>query len=276
MAKLSFKNVAKYYGGEYHQDLALEYLDKAMPPEILEQFTELWRGKSPEEEKKPIVVTPTGLRGADPLAQKVVDYYGNKGWRIKKPSHGGYEVLLVGFEGATRTGNKTFVTNNDSPTGNDFNDLIGVFLVDKHNQVSTANLYTATTEPGLYYTRNRLNPAGAARIQIDFLQRDVWQVGSHKGREEALVQTGGAIMVTRDGNQDFMRTGDQTMTGYYGINLHSARNSGKIGRWSAGCQVVQMSKDLASIMSYVKNGDGFKNNRKFKYDFACLDAALFV
>merc|ERR1712178_542892 len=107
--------------------LALEYLDKAIPPEILEQFTELWRGKSPEEEKKPIVVAPTGLRGADPLAQKVVDYYGNKGWRIKKPSHGGYEVLLVVFEGATRTGNKTFVTNNDSPTGDNFNDLIGVF-----------------------------------------------------------------------------------------------------------------------------------------------------
>ena len=276
MTKLSFKNVAKYYGGKYHQDLALEYLDKAIPPEILEQFTELWRGISPEEEKKPIVVAPTGLRGADPLAQKVVDYYGNKGWRIKKPSHGGYEVLLVGFEGATRTGNKTFVTNNDSPTGDNFNDLIGVFLVDKFDQVSTANLYTATTEPGLFYTRNRLNPAGAARIQIDVLQRNVWQVGSHKGREEALVQTGGAIMVTRDGNQDFMRTGDQTMTGYYGINCHSARNSGKIGRWSAGCQVVQMTKDLVSIMNYVKGGDGYKSNRAFKYDYSCLDAALFV
>lgn len=96
---------------------------------------------------------------------------------------------------------------------------------------------SATTEPGLYYTQNPLNPNGAARIAFGY-HKDAWRIGSHKG-QDALVQCG-AIKVHRDLNKDGKRTGDRVFVqSDMGLNMHSTGVStpSLVGRHSAGCLV---------------------------------------
>ena len=273
---ISLIDVATYYNGSPHQKEALKYLQQEIEdndPSLLLEFAEIWRKpKDPEPQKPP---ASSAFKGRDTLAQVVANYYDSKKWRIKKP-WSGYEVLIVGFEGATRQPDNSskLMPNDDSPYKDEFNDCFGYFKVGLDNTISTWAIFDGTTEPGVYYTKNRLNPLGAARIVLDDLQKDIWQVGWHKGREEALVQTGNKVCVARDKNEDFMRTGDPVTCGFYGINMHSAKGAGKIGRWSAGCQVLQSGSELQKVIKLVKGGDLYKaQGRKARYDYVCLDGA---
>lgn len=98
----------------------------------------------------------------------------------------------------------------------------------------------ATTEPGRYYTENRMNPAGAFRIAFG-QHINAWAIGMHKG-QDALVQVA-PIAGFRDGNEDGLRIGDTQVKGIFGINQHTTgltfNNPKSVGRWSAGCLVGQ-------------------------------------
>lgn len=103
---------------------------------------------------------------------------------------------------------------------------------------------SATTEPGAYYTYNRMNPGGAARIAFgQYL--DCWKLGKHF-KQDALVQCG-SIRVFRDSNEDGSRAGDAIDAGdYFGCNQHTTGNGEGgspelVGRWSAGCLVGRYS-----------------------------------
>lgn len=103
----------------------------------------------------------------------------------------------------------------------------------------------ATTEPGRYYTTNRMNPKGAARLALGQHQ-DAWCLGNHKG-QQALIQCN-SVKVYRDHNQDGYRAGDKVDTGIFGIDHHTTGLPGSdlapksIGRWSAGCCVGRYTK----------------------------------
>lgn len=98
----------------------------------------------------------------------------------------------------------------------------------------------ATTEPGRYYTENRLNSKGAFRIAIG-QHIDAWRIGDHKG-QLALVQVA-PVTGFRDNNEDGLRIGDLQDRGIFGINQHTTginfNSPDRIGRWSAGCLVGQ-------------------------------------
>lgn len=133
---------------------------------------------------------------------------------------------------------------------------------------------SATIEPGAYYTFNRMNKKGAARIylgenNIGAQYKDAWTFGLHgKSRQNALVQCGN-ITVSRDCNEDGTRCGDRLDTGkYFGINQHTTswsfvkqfnfRNlndvqSKSISFWSAGCAVGLHPASHAKFMQINKD-----------------------
>lgn len=109
----------------------------------------------------------------------------------------------------------------------EWDDTVGVFGAELH-------VWRATTDPGHHYTRSPLNPIGAARLEPGCYQ---YRRGLHQGRVPALVQAG-RVLVARDTNRDGVaQPFEPRFKGWWGINIHPGRGS-KIGRWSAGCQVI--------------------------------------
>lgn len=111
-----------------------------------------------------------------------------------------------------------------------------------------------TTDPGKSYLMKVLgNPNGTAVLIHDAQYIDCWQIGKHKGKYEALVQSGRAkFKVWRDRNMD----GDVDYVGtiysdVLGLNHHTTKLGYKanwIGNFSAGCQVVWDQKSFAEVI----------------------------
>jgi len=100
----------------------------------------------------------------------------------------------------------------------------------------------ATTEPGVYYTKNPLNKYGAARIAFGY-HPPCCRAGLHKGKQPALVQSG-PIRVIRDANRDGKRNPGEkeVMLDNIGLNHHTTAKGffgDTVGRYSAGCLVGQ-------------------------------------
>lgn len=111
---------------------------------------------------------------------------------------------------------------------------------------------TATTEPGWYYRRNRMNPGGAAQLAFgQYL--DAWRIGDHHG-QDALVQCGN-LKVFRDNNEDGRRSSDPVDVGdSFGINQHTTSNAPDlVGRYSAGCLVGKYPQTHAKFMQICRS-----------------------
>lgn len=154
---------------------------------------------------------------------------------------------LIGLEGCSWD----FKANSDSPSADQFNDLV-ILVLKLGEEVILVSKHIATTEPGKFYTVRPLNINGAARMMTDTLYSKVWRIGAHKRIKQALVQAR-PITIVRDGNKDFMRVGDKKFTGEFGINCHHAYDSATIGQHSAGCQVVQSVKSFSILMQPLLN-----------------------
>lgn len=134
-------------------------------------------------------------------------------------------LSIFGIRGAAPAA--AAVLRHTTQTLGEWDDTIGVFGTD-------FRLWRATTDPGDYYTRRPLNPIGAARLEPGAYS---YRRGLHRGIVPALVQAG-PVRVSRDANRDGQaQTWEPRFSGLFGINIHPGRGS-KIGRWSAGCQVI--------------------------------------
>jgi len=112
--------------------------------------------------------------------------------------------------------------------------------------------WPATTDPGAYYLEHPLNVDGAAILARGH-HPGAWQIGRHRGKYEALVQTAGPVRVWRDSNKDAILDWGHGLgtPGWYGINIHRAGARGRtndVGRFSAGCQVLQVADDLKRLL----------------------------
>jgi hypothetical protein len=118
---------------------------------------------------------------------------------------------------------------------------------------------SCTTNPGVYWLKNFLNPEGTAVLKPgQYL--DSWKLGKHKGIYEALVQAK-PVTVYRDTDKD-NKAEEQGKedTGMFGINIHRANSSAVstiINQWSAGCQVINNPADYDKIIDLCK-ASGFK------------------
>lgn len=191
------------------------------------------------------------------IGTKIIDYMKAQGYRIRA-------LNIVGVEGI----NPDFSLNSDE--FDVFNDVI--CIVSDDGEVKLA--LTATTEPGQHYTDNPMNPNGAARLCFG-QYKDAYVVGQHFNQYPALVQEAGMVSVARDGNADGTRSGDMVDTGYFGINIHTTSDYADdgyrpydIGRWSAGCQVIQNSNEFYHEFMPMVMGFGNKT-----YDYTLIDGS---
>jgi hypothetical protein len=114
--------------------------------------------------------------------------------------------------------------------------------------------FNATTNPGVHWLHNWLNPKGAAVLKPG---KYFYKLGKHKGYE-ALVQAY-AVTVYRDTNKDDKSDSSGfEETGFFGINIHRALESGIanfIGKFSAGCQVIQNPADFKRLIVECKSSN---------------------
>lgn len=115
--------------------------------------------------------------------------------------------------------------------------------------------FAGTTDPGVYYLNHPINPAGTAAIVADRQYPGLWKLGKHRGTQPALVQAA-PVAVHRDDNTDSKVDYDPAniQTGLFGINLHRSSNASefgsvKVGRYSAGCVVLQRPGDLDELLT---------------------------
>lgn len=123
---------------------------------------------------------------------------------------------------------------------NSFNDHIVLFWENK-DDVWTMVTYPATTDPGVFYRENPINPLGTL-IMCPGQYRSAFSLGIHSDYE-ALIQSE-PISVYRDNDRndrlDFRK--DTIESGMFGANIHRAASNGlsiQVDKWSAGCQVLQ-------------------------------------
>lgn len=116
--------------------------------------------------------------------------------------------------------------------------------------------FSCTTEPGVHWLQNLLNPKGTAVVKADMQYIDVYKLGLHKG-EPALEQAGD-LMGYRDADKDHLAEamGEAiVLPASCKINIHSASKTAIsviIGKWSAGCQVLNNSKEWQMFISIFK------------------------
>lgn len=194
--------------------------------------------------------------GSD-LASRIIKYMQLKKYEIFQ---GIRQYNIVYVEGMNSDGS----LNSDRP--NSFNDRRIVIQIVDGIPAIVGN-WEGTTEPGSKYTYDPMNPGGAARIK--FGQYKAWQIGIHgtSDRHEALLQTGGEIVVHRDFNKDFQRTGDKLDKGYFAVNQHWGYDfpQNNIYYASAGCLVGRSRQGHREFMSLIKKDRRFQLNNRYTF-----------
>ena len=124
--------------------------------------------------------------------------------------------------------------------------------------------WNATTDPGIYYSENLLNPDGVAILKPN-QYRSTYKIGLHQGKYEALIQRL-PVEVYRDSNRDdnYDLNEDSLEQGMFGINIHRAgtfiNGSTQIDKWSAGCQVLSKESDFNLLMELAEKAKTLYGN----------------
>ena len=151
----------------------------------------------------------------------------------------GYDLNLVGIRTASIEGDR-------------FDDWITCFYI--FDDVWNFFNFPGTTDPGTFYRENPINVRGTA-VMKPGQYRGAYMIGKHRGYK--ALQQKDEMTVYRDVNRDnFLDTsGMEEDTGIFATNLHRSnayKPSLKVGRWSAGCQVVQDPDHFAFLLSLCK------------------------
>lgn len=146
-----------------------------------------------------------------------------------------------------------------------FNDIIGIAFRDQRNE-PVLKAYVGTTEPGLYWLKNKLGGINGTFILKDGYYPKCWKIDKHKGQYEALVQARyGVFQGWRDNNSDGQLDMDgEIFTDVTGLNLHTTSHLygsvEKVGAYSAACQVLKFTRDHLELMGIVKKSRDIYGN----------------
>jgi hypothetical protein len=157
---------------------------------------------------------------------KVYNALKNKRYKIFEQDTKPYNLNIIGIR-------------SDNRKPDSFDDWIAVMWKYKGNW--SFQLYEATTDPGLFWLKNPMNPKGTAIVK-EGQYAGSHKMGKHNNEYKALQQIGN-ITVIRDYNRDGtldINTGREETGNDFCINIHRARLNGKsiiVDKWSAGCQV---------------------------------------
>jgi len=162
---------------------------------------------------------------------------------------GNYNLNTVGYRTLDRTVNT-------------FNDYL--FCTYFYENTVFFHTWKITTDPGLYWLMNPMKVSGTA-ILAPGQYRSVYSLDKHRGKYYALCQRNGSVKVFRDANKDIIMDYENSETGLFGINIHKAGWWSKyVGKWSAGCQVFQRSRDFRYFIYIVRKAIEVWGN-KFTY-----------
>lgn len=146
-----------------------------------------------------------------------------------------------------------------------FNDWMHCFW--KYNGVWNEIVMPCTTLAGLYYLEKPTNPKGCA-ILVEGQYKSTYKIDKHNSKYDALCQRLDEVDVYRDDDKDqeFDFIDQNIDTGYFGINIHRASTSeiDNIGKYSAGCQVIQNIDQFDVFMDICKKASDIFSN-KFTY-----------
>jgi len=142
------------------------------------------------------------------------------------------------------------------------------YIVYKKNGQWCEHCFPVTTVAGSYWLQNPTRAEGTAVVVHDRQYRSVWSIGMHKGKYEALSQTG-LITVWRDGNKDDrVDYGGKEYEGHFGINCHRANRNHQsisVDKWSAGCQVLANPSHFHVLMTLCHAQKAAGLGDKFSY-----------
>lgn len=152
-----------------------------------------------------------------------------------------------------------FGVRSSSRKAGKFDDVVGIFFQDYFG-VEKIYCFTATTDPGVHWLSNPLSKDGTL-IMLKGQYRGAYKIGIHgrtwaSGGYEALEQAK-PMQYVRDNNKDdtldlsVSKDSENVFEGVYKTNIHRASKWQKIpliGKYSAGCQVIQSIDDFATIM----------------------------
>ena len=197
----------------------------------------------------------TGL-SARIAAARYKTVFENKGYAFFEK--GDYNLNIIGVRNASGDASK-------------FDDFLKILY--KVNGQWICDVYPATTEPGTSILKRPLKglrDKGTA-ILVPGQYRSVYKVGTHGGKRKytALVQRNGPVEVYRDNNRDSKPDVKSTPRekGMFGINIHRHWGPDEreyTGGVSAGCQVLQSSKDFYELME-TSNISADRWGNKFTY-----------
>lgn len=183
--------------------------------------------------------------GFRPTLDGIVSAMSAKGYRIFNTPSEPFNLNIVGVRTRRRVPNR-------------FDDWVTVFYHTHDKWIF--DTFPATTDPGLYFLgeEEMLNDEGTAILK-EGQYRTAYELGQHDGEYRALVQDEPVTVVRdfdRDGTLD-LETGREE-TGRFGINIHRARPEGeasvRVGRWSAGCQVLADPRHFDHLIRLCEQG----------------------
>ena len=254
---VKLRDAAFYYENLVHQDEAWDFLEEYLTTneqrlEYFDIFSKKYRNQYKPVQEKPTFGNYLG---------KIVKRLNDLNIQLDELPYnyqidGRYRLNIIGIEGC----NPDFTLNNDQL--DKYNDIVfGILNFGRgFNVLKFTEPIVCTMEPGRYYTLNRLNKLGAAKIVLDMKHENIWKIGKHKNQENCLIQIGAPITVHRDKNSDGLRNDGIIKKGWYGINFHHndlqhpSQTPSSIGRWSAGCTVIPNKNIHQDFMNkYVRN-----------------------
>jgi hypothetical protein len=215
----------------------------------------LIQGSTPPSPQPTAQQQPIELSNTKSIIQWLENYYRQNNFEIQ-------ELNLIGIRDTSNIQQDVI------------NDWIGFWTKE------TFFLTKGTTDPSVFWTTDKSrNSQGTFHLLCGFHSR-IWIVGTHAegraGAHEALVNRWEHCRPTRgwrDANYNFTRDPeDVEVSGYFGINLHrmhATQIATRIGRYSAGCQVVQHPQHFAKLLQTVKKTKMYKSNRNAAFNY-CL------
>lgn len=187
---------------------------------------------------------------AAPKVEEVISVMKAKGYKVfNNPK--GHDLNIVGLRTQSIEAEK-------------FNDWLTVFYFFDNTWNYFA--FPATTDPGTYYRKHPLNVKGTAVLK-PAQYRSVYKIGRHRNYK-ALQQVKN-MTVYRDANRDgaLDTTGMKEDRGLHSINIHRSnayKPSTVVGRWSAGCQVLQDPDHFKFLLTLCDRASE-KYGNKFSY-----------
>ncbi len=148
-----------------------------------------------------------------------------------------------------------------------FNDSIGLLCKD------FIYLVRGTTDPSPYYIEERPMNANGTAVMCSGLQDRIWMVGLHAKKFTGLINGWRGGFGTKkqsvkrlDKNYKYK---NKIYKGWFCCNLHPTFNVSpeKIGRNSAGCQVIRVESDFNLYMSHILTSKEYVGNKKTLYSY---------